>query len=320
MVRDTPVYSGEGFLVACTCGRRGPPQANTATGGEVMVTVVSRENMEVRISTEGPVIMIGERINPTGHKKLAQALKERDFQYVRELAARQVTAGAQVLDVNTSVPGLDEVALLPEVVRIVAEQVPNPLCLDSNNPAALAAALAVCPGKALVNSVNGEQAKLQAVLPLVRDHGAAVIGLTMDDRGIPPTAEARLAIAETILQRAGQLGIPEADLLIDPLVLTVGADQKAAVVTLKTIELVRTKLGLNVNLGASNVSFGLPDRQTINQAFLALSFAAGATCVITDPERLAGTILASDLLLGRDPYGKRYLAHVRRVLRARDST
>jgi 5-methyltetrahydrofolate--homocysteine methyltransferase len=287
---------------------------------EVLTTIVSREGKEVRISTDGPVAMIGERINPTGHKKLAQALKVRDFQYVRELATRQVAAGAHILDVNTSVPGLDEVTLLSEVVRIVAEQVPSPLCLDSNDPAALAAALAVCPGKPLVNSVNGEKAKLQAVLPLVKDRGAAVIGLTMDDRGIPPNAEARLAIAETILARAVQLGIPETDVLIDPLVLTVGADQKAAVVTLETIALVRRKLGVNVNLGASNVSFGLPDRQTINQAFLALSFAAGASCVITDPEKLAGTILASDLLLGRDPYGRCYLTHVRRILTSRDST
>jgi len=281
-----------------------------------MITVVKREQMEVKISAEGCVTMIGERINPTGHKKLAQALRDRDFQYVRELASRQAAAGAHILDVNTSVPGLDEVALLAEVVRIVAAEVPNPLCLDSNNPAALAAALAVCPGKALVNSVNGEEAKLQAVLPLVKEHGAAVIGLTMDERGIPPTAEARLVIAETILARAAALGIPEADVLIDPLVLTVGADQKAGLVTLQTIELVRRKLGLNVNLGASNVSFGLPDRQTINQAFLALSFGAGASCVITDPEKLAGTILAADLLLGRDPYGKRYLTHVRRMAAA----
>lgn len=281
-----------------------------------MTTTLSREGVEVRISPEGCVTMIGERINPTGHKRLAQALKDRDFAYVRELASRQAAAGAHILDVNTSMPGLDEVALLPEVVRVVAETVPTPLCLDSNNPAALAAALAACPGKPLVNSVNGEEAKLQAVLPLVKERGAAVIGLTMDDGGIPSTPEARLAIARRILERATALGIPESDLIIDPLVLTVGADQQAGVVTLKTIELVRRELGLNVNLGASNVSFGLPDRQTINQAFLALSFAAGASCVITDPERLAGTILAADLLLGRDPYGKRYLGHVRRMAAA----
>jgi len=219
--------------------------------------------------------------------------------------------------VNASIPDLDETGLLPEIVKIVADHVQAPLCIDSNSVEALEAALKVCPGKPLVNSVNGEQNKLQRVLPLVRDRGAAVIGLTMDDSGIPATAEKRLAIAELILDRAVKIGIPPEDVLIDPLVLTVGADQQAAVTTLATIRLVREKLGVNINLGASNVSFGLPDRQTINQAFLALSFSAGATCVITDPGKLAGTILACDLLFGRDPYGKRFLTHVRKSLKAK---
>jgi len=277
-----------------------------------MKTVLKSADWEVIVSTEGPIVMIGEKINPTGRKRLATALQAGDFDYVRQQALQQVAAGAHVLDVNVSVPGLDEKRLLPEVVKFLTAHTRVPLCLDSNNPEALAAALQVTPGKPLVNSVSGEEGKLRDILPVVKDRGAAVIGLTMDNNGIPPDAEARLAIAGRIIERAAKAGIPAEDVIIDPLVLSVGADQKAAAVTLKTIELVRREFGVNINLGASNVSFGLPDRQTINQAFLALAFGAGASCVITDAEKLAGTVLASDLLLGRDPYGKRYLSHVRR--------
>ena len=278
-----------------------------------MKTVLKSESQEVIVSTDGPIVMIGERINPTGRKKLAAALQAGDLEYIKQQALQQVAFGAHVLDVNVAVPGLDEKSLLPAVVKFLAQHVHIPFCLDSNNPEALAAALQVTPGKPLVNSVSGEEAKLRDILPVVKARGAAVIGLTMDNAGIPADAEARLAVAGKIIERAAKLGIPAEDLIIDPLVLSVGADQKAAAVTLKTIALVRREFGVNVNLGASNVSFGLPDRQTVNQAFLALAFGAGASCVITDAEKLAGTVLASDLLLGRDPYGKRYLIHVRKM-------
>jgi 5-methyltetrahydrofolate--homocysteine methyltransferase len=278
-----------------------------------MKTTLRGAETEVVVSTDGPIVMIGEKINPTGRKRLAAALQAGDFEYVLQQALQQVARGAHVLDLNVSVPGLDEKSLLPAIVKFLTAHTQVPLCLDSNNPEALAAALQVTPGKPLVNSVSGEEAKLRDILPVVKDRGAAVIGLTMDNAGIPADAEARLAIAGKILERAAKAGIPAEDVLIDPLVLSVGADQKAAAVTLKTIELVRRELGVNINLGASNVSFGLPDRQTVNQAFLALAFGAGASCVITDAEKLAGTVLASDLLLGRDPYGKRYLTHVRRT-------
>jgi 5-methyltetrahydrofolate--homocysteine methyltransferase len=162
-----------------------------------------------------------------------------------------------------------------------------------------------------VNSVNAEEKSLQAVLPLVHDRGAAVIGLTMDDNGIPATAEARLAVAARIIERATKIGIPIEDVVIDPLVLTVGADHMAGAITLKTIELVHKEFGVNINLGASNVSFGLPDRHTINQAFLALAIGQGATCMITDPMKLAAIIRASDLLMGHDPYAKRYVQYFR---------
>ncbi len=273
-----------------------------------MDTLVSSKGREHRVSTEGPVTMIGEKINPTGRKRLAQALRDLDLEYVRELARRQAAAGAHLLDVNVGVPGLDEVSLLPQVVQVIAAEVDLPLCIDTANPAALAAALVAVPGKPLVNSVNGEQASLERVLPLVKERGAAVIGLTMDQNGIPGDAEQRAAIAERIVNRAVQLGIPAEDVLIDPLVLTVGADDKAAAVTLQSIELVRSRLGVNINLGASNVSFGLPERTILNQAFLALTIYAGATCMITDAETLGLAIRAAELLLGRDEYAGRYLS------------
>lgn len=276
-----------------------------------METVLSTATTELKIYTDGPIVVIGEKINPTGRKKLAAAYQAGDLAYVEQLATRQVAAGADVLDVNVGVPGLDEVALLSEVVRLVAKTVDVPLCLDSLNPDALAAAAAVTPGKPLINSVNGEESSLNTILPIVADRSAAVIALTMDDDGIPSDAEARVAIAGKIIERAAQAGIPVEDIVIDPLVLTVGADSTAAAVTLRTIELVREEFGVNINLGASNVSFGLPERRTINEAFLALAAGVGANCVITDPMKHTLTIRAIDLLLGRDHYGARYIGHYR---------
>lgn len=273
-----------------------------------MDTYVASSSREHWIRTDGPVTLIGEKINPTGRKRLAQALRDRDLGYVRQLARQQAAAGADLLDVNVGVPDVDDVALLPEVVREVGAEVDLPLCIDSANAAALAAALPVAPGKPLVNSVNGKKASLESILPLVKDRGAAVIGLTMDEDGIPGTPEARVAIAERIADRAVQIGIPLEDVVIDPLVLTVGADDQAGLVTLRTIELVRERLGVNVNLGATNISFGLPERHVINQAFLALSIRAGASCVITDVASLGLSIRAVELLLGRDEYAGHYLS------------
>jgi len=219
------------------------------------------------------------------------------------------------------VPGLDEVAMMPKVVALVASVTDVPLCLDSGNPQVLAAGLAAAPGKPLVNSVSGEEKRLAGVLPIVKERGAAVIGLTMDDNGIPKTAEERVAVAEKILERAAKIGIPAEDVIIDPLVLTVGSDSRAALVTLQTIELLRKNFGVNVNLGASNVSFGLPDRLTVNQAFLALAIQMGATCSITDPLKLGATVKAADLLLGRDDYAMRYIKYFRQAesLRQKES-
>lgn len=276
-----------------------------------MQTLLCSASTQVKITTDGPAVIIGEKINPTGRKKLAAALEAGNFDYLVELATAQIAAGADVLDINVGVPGIDDVALLPEVVKLVASAVKAPICIDTPNVAALAAALPAAPGKPLVNSVNGEEKSLLAILPLVKDRGAAVIGLAMDDNGIPATAEARLAVTARIIERATKIGIPIEDIIIDPLVLTVGADHLAASVTLKTIQLVRQEFGVNINLGASNVSFGLPDRHTLNQAFLALAIGYGATCMITDPMKLVSIIRAADLLLGRDSYAKRFVQYFR---------
>lgn len=278
-----------------------------------MQTHLKGMKREVVIDIEGPVVIIGERINPTGRKRLAAALKEGNLDYVVSLAQAQVKAGADLLDVNVGVPGVDDVRLMGEVIRKMSEVVDVPFCLDSPNPAALKAGLDAAPGKPLVNSVTGEEARLKLILPLVKDRGAAVIGLLMDDNGIPMTPEARLAVAEKIVERAAAAGIPADDIVIDPLVMAVGADSNAAAVTLKTIQLVRERLGVNINLGASNVSHGLPERPLVNLAFLSLAMGAGATCAITDPEKTALFLRANDLLLGRDSYGMRYIKTYRKI-------
>ena len=278
-----------------------------------MQTIVSSTMKSVVIEKNLPLVIIGEKINPTGRKKMAAALQSQDFEYLHDLAISQVEAGADILDINVGVPGLDDVILMKQVVKLVSEWIDVPLCLDSPNPLALEAGLSVAGGKPLVNSVSGEEARLSTVLPLVKEYGAAVIGLIMDDNGIPSTPEARLAVAEKILERAVRIGIPQEDVIIDPLVMAVGADSSAGVVTLKAIELISQKLGVNINLGASNISFGLPDRHIVNQAFLILAMGKGATCAITDPMKLAWIIRAGDLLLGKDEYAMRFIRYFRKM-------
>lgn len=276
-----------------------------------MHTILRGNVKEIVIGIDRPFVMIGEKINPTGRKKLAAALTEGNFDYVWQLVENQIAWGAEVLDINVGVPGLDEVATIPKIIDLVKSIADIPLCLDSGNPDVLAAGLAVTPGKPLVNSVSGEEKRLSSVLPIVKDHGAAVIGLTMDDKGIPATAEERVAVAEKIIEHATKIGIPIEDIIIDPLVLTIGSDSKSALVTLQTVELLCKTFGMNINLGASNVSFGLPDRPTINQAFLTLAIQLGATCSITDPAKLGMAVRATDMLLGRDDNSIRYLKYFR---------
>src|SRR5512138_3258823 len=202
-----------------------------------MNTILKGRTSEVIISTDGPVIIIGECINPTRRKALVSTLQERNFSYVLELAESQIKGKADVLDVNVGFPGVDDVRLLPETVIAIQERFDIPLCLDSPNPRAIEAALKVAHGKCLINSVNGEEASMKAVLPIAKEYNAAVIGLVMDEEGITHDPEKRVAIAEKILERAAKLGIPAEDVIIDPLVLTVGSDSKAALVTLMAIDL-----------------------------------------------------------------------------------
>jgi len=286
-----------------------------------MQTVLKGKIQTVTIGPANPFVMIGEKINPTGNKKLASALQAGNLDIVRQLAIRQVAWGADVLDINVGVPGLDEIEMVAAVVASVLEVVDVPLCIDSGKREILAAGLDACPGKPLVNSVNAETVQLESILPIVKARGAAVIGLTIADDGIPKTADGRLRAASRILERAVQVGIPEDDVIIDPLVMTVGSDSKAAQVTLETIVLIRNELGANVNLGASNVSYGLPDRTTVNQAFLAMAIQAGATCSITDPMKLGAVIRASDVLAGHDEFAMRYIKYFRtaEALREKES-
>jgi 5-methyltetrahydrofolate--homocysteine methyltransferase len=276
-----------------------------------MHTILKSKTKEVVIGEDKPFVVIGEKINPTGLKKLGQALVEQNFDYVKQLAQRQVAWGADVLDVNVGHPQIDEVAIMPKVVEAVLSMVDVPLCIDSNEPKILEAGLKLAPGKPLVNSVNGEEKQLSTVLPIVKDRGAAVIGLTIGEEGIPATPEGRLAAAGTIIERAAKLGIPIEDIIIDPLVMTVGHNSNAGLVTLKTVELVKKEYGVNISLGASNVSFGLPDRHSVNSAFLALAIQTGITTAITDPIKLGSSIKAIDLLLGRDANSMRYLKYFR---------
>lgn len=272
-----------------------------------METRVSSAVKEVIIGDARPTVLIGERINPTGKKKLAAALLAGDLEIVCQEALAQVQAGADILDVNVGVAGVDELLLLPQAVQAVMEIVDVPLCLDSSDPKALEVALKIYQGKPFINSVNGEERSLEAVLPLVKEYGAAVIGLTMDGEGIPNDAARRVGIARKIVERAEALGIPREDVIIDCLALTMGADSEAGLITIESIRKVKAELGVNLTLGCSNVSFGLPDRELLNCAFLAIAIAAGVTCPIVDVARVRPTVLAADLALGRDKYAMRYI-------------
>jgi 5-methyltetrahydrofolate--homocysteine methyltransferase len=274
-----------------------------------VTTVVRSRKRTVEISRQRPTVIIGERINPTGRKKVLAALEARDFELVCQDAKDQVAAGAAILDVNAGVPGAVEPALLREVMGAVMDVADVPLCIDTADPDALVAALSMYDGKALVNSVNGEERALNAVLPIVKEYGAAVIGLCMDDEGIPETAEKRLAVADTIIERAGKQGIDLENVVIDPLALTMGVDSNAGRIALETIKLVVKEFGANVTMGASNISFGLPDRKYINSAFIAMAIYAGLTCPITNPlvTEITTAVLAADLAMGRDEYGMNWI-------------
>jgi 5-methyltetrahydrofolate--homocysteine methyltransferase len=282
-----------------------------------METVLRSRGATVVIGPEQPFCVIGERINPTGRKVFAEALRNGDLSTVVADTEAQVAAGANVLDVNAGIPLVDEAELLAGMLRTVQDTADVPICIDSSVIEALEAGLAVYEGKPLVNSVTGEDDRLEEILPLVARHGAAVIGLANDETGIPETPQQRLDIARKIVQAAADHGIPAEDVVIDPLAMTVGADTEAVTTTLKTISLIRDELGVNMCLGASNVSFGLPQRHVLNAAFLPMAMAAGLTSAImsTAPIIVEG-VRAADLLLGHDPWGARWIAAHRERQRA----
>jgi len=276
-----------------------------------METILTGTEGTVRISLELPTVIIGEKINPTGRSWLTEQLTEGNLDVLRGEATKQLEEGADVLDVNVGAASVNEAELLPQAVQIIQDEVGVPLCIDTADKDALEAALAVYQGKPLINSVNGEEENLERVLPLVAEYGAAVIGLTMDDDGIPKNAEKRLEIAKKIVERAESLGIPREDVLIDCLALTVSAEPDAAIITLNTIELVRDELGVNQALGHSNVSFGLPDREVINRVALGMVIRAGVNAPIVNAAEVKQSILAADLLMGRDQYAMNYIKYYR---------
>jgi 5-methyltetrahydrofolate--homocysteine methyltransferase len=276
-----------------------------------MDTILSSASKEVIIGENRPTVLIGERINPTGRKKLSEELLAGDLDMVGREALAQVEAGADVIDVNVGAFGVDEAVLLPRAVQLVMETVDVPLCIDSANSEALVEALKVYKGKPLINSVTGEEHSLEKMLPLVSKYKAAVIGLTQDDDGIPDNAERRVAIARKIVQRAEAAGIPPEDVLIDCLVFAVGADTRSGLVTLETIRRVKEELGVNFTMGASNISFGLPERELINNAFVSISIVTGVNSLIVDAAKIRPIVLAADLVLARDNYARRYVAAYR---------
>ncbi len=274
-----------------------------------MDTVLRSPSKTVTISSTGPFTIIGERINPTGRRAFAEELKAGDLSTVRADALAQVMAGADVLDVNAGIPLVDEPELLKAMLTTVQDTVDVPICIDSSVIEALEAGLSVYQGRALVNSVTAEDERLEEILPLVARHDAAVVGLANDETGIPETPEKRLACARKIVQAAADHGIAAADVIIDPLAMTVGAATDAVTTTLATISLIRDELGVNMCLGASNVSFGLPQRHVLNAGFLPMAMAAGLTSAIMSTAPVCvEAVRASDLLLGHDPWGASWIA------------
>ncbi len=274
-----------------------------------MDTVLRSRSSTVTIGADRPFCIIGERINPTGRKAFAEQLRDRDLSTVTVDATAQVQAGADVLDVNAGIPLVDEPDLLKAMLRTVQDAVDVPICIDSSVISALEAGLSVYEGRALVNSVTAEDERLEEILPLVARYGAAVIGLANDETGIPETPEKRLECARVIVGAAGDYGIAPEDVIIDPLAMTVGADTEAVSTTLATISLIRDELGVNMCLGASNVSFGLPQRHVLNASFLPMAMAAGLTsAIMSTAEVCVQSVRAADLLLGHDAWGASWIA------------
>jgi 5-methyltetrahydrofolate--homocysteine methyltransferase len=276
-------------------------------------TIISSATKEVVIGFDRPFVIIGERINPTGRKILAAEMTAGDFTRVEADARAQVEAGAHMLDVNAGIPLADEPAILARAIQLVQSITDVPLCIDSSIVAALEAGLAVYKGKALVNSVTGEDERLEAVLPLVKKYGAAVIAISNDETGISENPDVRYAVAKKIVERAMDHGIPASDVVVDPLVMPIGAINQAAVQVMRLVHRLRTELKVNTSCGASNISFGLPNRDGINSAFLTMAMAAGMTSAITNPlhVEVIKACMGADVMLGHDPDCARWIRRFR---------
>jgi 5-methyltetrahydrofolate--homocysteine methyltransferase len=266
-------------------------------------TIISSASKEVVLGFDRPFVIIGERINPTGRKLLSDEMKAGDFSRVEADAIAQVTAGAHVLDINAGIPLADEPALMAQAIRLVQSLTDVPLSIDSSVPEALEAGLEAYQGKALLNSVTGEDERLERILPLVKKHGAAVVAICNDDDGISTDINVRFEVARKIINRAADHGIPACDVVVDPLVMPVGAMPDAAVQVLELIHRLRTELKVNTTCGASNISFGLPNRHGLNPAFISMAIGAGLTSAITNPleASLMQVVRGADVLMNHDP-------------------
>ena len=276
-------------------------------------TVVSSATKEVVIGFDQPFVMIGERINPTGRKLLAKEMSKGDFSRVEQDTLAQVAAGAQMLDVNAGIPLADEPKILAETIKLVQSLTDVPLSIDSSIVAALQAGLEVYQGKALLNSVTGEEERLESVLPLVKKYGCAVVAISNDETGISEDPNVRFEVAKKIVYRAKDYGIPSSDIVVDPLVMPIGALNSAGMQVIKLVRRLQEELKVNTTCGASNVSFGLPNRNGINSAFLTMAIASGLTSAITNPlhESVMQSVLGADVMMGNDPNCVRWIKRYR---------
>ena len=276
-------------------------------------TVISARGKEVIIGDNAPTVLIGERINPFGKGLVKEALLSGAMEPIHEEAVKQVEAGADILNVSVKAFGIDEGVVLPRVISEIIEAVGVPLCLESRNPVALEETLKLGCGKPIVSSVTGEDHILDEILPLVGKYNTVVVVLASDASGIPKEPLKRLQVIKQIIDRTDQMKIPREDVLVDCIAESSAVNDRAAIVTLETMGIVKRELGLNLVLGASNVSFGLPSRTVINSVFLALAIQAGLTCAIVNAAKMKSYIMAADLLLGRDPWARQYVTYYRRL-------
>ena len=279
-------------------------------------TVVSSAAKEVVIGFDQPFVMIGERINPTGRKLLSEEMSKGDFSRVEQDTLAQVAAGAHMLDVNAGIPLADEPKILADTVKLVQSLTDVPLSIDSSIVAALEAGLEVYQGKALLNSVTGEEERLESVLPLVKRYGCAVVAISNDETGISEDPDVRFEVAKKIVDRAKDFGIPSSDIVVDPLVMPIGALNSAGMQVIRLVRRLQEELKVNTTCGASNVSFGLPNRNGINAAFLNMAIASGLTSAITNPlhDSVMQAVMGADVMMGNDPNCVRWIKRYRQPL------